>query len=88
MDCYVCQKKLAPGEGFVANVNNQGKALDEGEVGIAVCGEDCKLAFQKSLSSNGKPLYHLSRITGYVQIVDNWNEGKKQEFKDRTRFKV
>ena len=79
---------MKPGQGYIANVNSKGKVLAEGEIGIIVCGEECKEAFQKTLNSNGKPIYHLSRITGYVQIVDNWNEGKKQEFKDRTRFSV
>jgi len=26
---------------------------------------------------------HLSRVTGYIQAVSGWNEGKKQELKDR-----
>jgi ribonucleoside-triphosphate reductase len=28
---------------------------------------------------------HLSRITGYLQSVDGWNAGKRQELVDRTR---
>ena len=28
-----------------------------------------------------------SRITGYYRPVQNWNEGKAQEFKDRTEYK-
>ncbi|MCK4796334.1 MAG: hypothetical protein KAT05_03075, partial [Spirochaetes bacterium] len=31
---------------------------------------------------------HLSRVTGYIQAVGGWNEGKKQELKDRTRYGV
>jgi len=30
----------------------------------------------------------LSRVTGYMQIVSAWNAAKKQEFEDRTRYKV
>jgi anaerobic ribonucleoside-triphosphate reductase len=30
----------------------------------------------------------LSRVTGYVSDVSGWNEGKKQEFKDRQRYKL
>ena len=30
----------------------------------------------------------LSRVTGYLQIVSGWNEAKKQEFKDRTRYEI
>jgi anaerobic ribonucleoside-triphosphate reductase len=29
---------------------------------------------------------HLSRVTGYIQAVDGWNNGKKQELKDRRRY--
>jgi ribonucleoside-triphosphate reductase len=29
---------------------------------------------------------HLSRVTGYIQAVDGWNSGKKQELKDRRRY--
>ncbi|MCL7410199.1 MAG: anaerobic ribonucleoside-triphosphate reductase [Methanosarcinaceae archaeon] len=29
---------------------------------------------------------HLSRVTGYIQAVDGWNAGKKQELKDRMRY--
>jgi len=31
-------------------------------------------------------VHQLSRVTGYLSTVDNWNESKKQEFKDRQRF--
>ena len=29
-----------------------------------------------------------SRVVGYLRPVDNWNEGKREEFKDRKAFKV
>jgi anaerobic ribonucleoside-triphosphate reductase len=31
---------------------------------------------------------HLSRVTGYLQAVEGWNAGKKQELKDRKRVEV
>jgi len=30
----------------------------------------------------------ISRVTGYLQDVGGWNEGKKQELKDRKRYAV
>ena len=30
----------------------------------------------------------LSRVTGYLSGVSNWNEAKKQEFLDRDRYEV
>lgn len=29
-----------------------------------------------------------SRIVGYIRPVDQWNSGKKSEFKDRKTFKI
>jgi ribonucleoside-triphosphate reductase (formate) len=28
----------------------------------------------------------FSRVVGYYRPVQNWNDGKKEEFKDRTVF--
>lgn len=36
----------------------------------------------------GKPAEVYSRITGYYRPVQNWNDGKRQEFFDRTTYKV
>jgi ribonucleoside-triphosphate reductase len=35
-----------------------------------------------------KNLDYISRITGYLQAVSGWNEGKKQELLDRMRYGV
>lgn len=29
-----------------------------------------------------------SRVVGYIRPINQWNEGKKEEFKDRKEFKV
>ena len=34
------------------------------------------------------PCEVYSRIVGYLRPVQNWNEGKKQEFKDRKTFSI
>lgn len=34
------------------------------------------------------PCEVYSRIVGYLRPVQNWNEGKQQEFKDRKTFVV
>ena len=36
----------------------------------------------------GKPTEVYSRITGYYRPVQNWNDGKAQEFKDRKVYDV
>ncbi len=88
MECSVCAKELNEGEGFIATVNKDGKAPSESDIPVLACSEKCRTEFEKTLSRNGKPLYHLSRITGYVQILDNWNDGKKAEFNDRKRHSI
>lgn len=35
---------------------------------------------------SSKNLEYISRITGYLQAVSGWNEGKKQELLDRMRY--
>ena len=34
------------------------------------------------------PCEVYSRIVGYLRPVRNWNDGKRQEFKDRRMFKT
>lgn len=29
-----------------------------------------------------------SRVVGYLRPVEQWNEGKREEFKDRVTFKI
>ncbi|MFT4106420.1 MAG: ribonucleoside triphosphate reductase [Lacrimispora sp.] len=36
----------------------------------------------------GKPAEVYSRITGYYRPVQNWNEGKTQEYKNRTEYSL
>lgn len=36
----------------------------------------------------GKATEVYSRITGYYRPIQNWNDGKKQEFEDRKEYKV
>ncbi len=34
------------------------------------------------------PCEVYSRIVGYLRPVQNWNKGKRQEFKDRQTYRV
>lgn len=87
MNCAVCNKPVAEKEGFLSNVNKQGLAVSDDEP-VVVCGEICRDAFEKGLPMAGKPIMHISRITGYYQVVENWNKGKQQEFFDRKRYSL
>ena len=43
----------------------------------------CKMSDRKN---NIIPCEIFSRIVGYFRPVQNWNEGKKQEFTERNTF--
>ena len=43
---------------------------------------------EKCPSCNSLKVDHISRVTGYAQAVSGWNEAKKQELKDRRRYKI
>ena len=55
----------------------------------SVCREHGYLAGeQKTCPHCGKPTEVYSRITGYYRPVQNWNEGKTQEYKNRKLYDV
>lgn len=55
----------------------------------SVCKEHGYLTGEQSICPKcGKPTEVYSRITGYYRPVQNWNDGKVQEFKDRKVYEV
>lgn len=48
-----------------------------------------KIAELKMLKGNvkGTPCEVFSRVVGYLHPVQNWNDGKKEEYKLRRHFK-
>ena len=55
----------------------------------SVCREHGYLAGEQYTCPHcGKPTEVYSRITGYYRPVQNWNDGKAQEFKDRKVYDV
>lgn len=58
---------------------------------MTVCMDDFHVAsglLDECPNCESENVEHLSRVTGYVQAVSGWNEGKKQELKDRKRYGV
>ncbi len=43
---------------------------------------------QKSKTKKRVPCEVYSRIVGYLRPVQNWNDGKRQEFQERKTFRV
>ncbi|OYT53421.1 MAG: hypothetical protein B6U72_05565 [Candidatus Altiarchaeales archaeon ex4484_2] len=82
--CGICGKGIL-GEYMQASVDEN---LKPTKTGTLVCSEECARKFEEKLAYGGKPMGHWSRITGYYQNIDGWNEGKIQELKDRRRYGV
>jgi ribonucleoside-triphosphate reductase len=58
---------------------------------MTVCMDDFHVAsglLEECPNCESENIEHLSRVTGYIQAVSGWNEGKKQELKDRKRYGV
>lgn len=58
---------------------------------MTVCMNDFHVAggiLEKCPNCSSEDVEHLSRVTGYIQAVDGWNNGKKQELKDRRRYEA
>ena len=55
----------------------------------SVCSEHGYLAGEQFTCPHcGKPAEVYSRITGYYRPVQNWNDGKTQEYKDRKTYDI
>lgn len=42
----------------------------------------------RSFEECGRPMEVYSRVVGYFRPVQNWNEGKKEEFSDRETYVI
>lgn len=87
-NCHICGKKLGLKEGFGSGVDKSCRVPKNKADEIIVCSKNCMKKFESSFAHQGKPIDHYSRVTGYMQKVSGWNEGKKQEFFDRKRYTV
>ena len=55
----------------------------------SVCKEHGYIAGEHDICPTcGKPAEIYSRITGYYRPIKNWNDGKAQEYKNRTVYKI
>jgi len=55
----------------------------------SICSEHGYLAGEQvkcSICNESTELY--SRITGYYRPVNNWNEGKRQEYNERRKYRI
>lgn len=66
-----------------ASLKTNGKACHKTNSTITTC---CVCGKGMCPVCGNHKITQLSRITGYVQAVEGFNEGKKQELKDRKRY--
>ena len=64
--------------GYFAFTRDMTVCTDEGYVATGL--------LDKCPKCGSEHVQHLSRITGYLQSVEGWNRGKRQELKDRKRY--
>ena len=83
--CHDCQKKIEV-EGKEIK-NGVMLAYDNGGEKIMVF--KCSDCYKKSQELiNYQPCEVYSRIVGYLRPVQQWNVGKKQEFKERKEYRL
>ncbi len=82
--CYDCKKKIEIKNNEVQN----GVLLSYNDNGKKLMVFKCNDCYQKNPSlANFRKCEVYSRIVGYLRPVQQWNEGKKREFKERKDFK-
>jgi hypothetical protein len=83
--CHDCGKEVKiNGEAIENGVYLSYENGDE-KINVFKC-NDC---FTKNKAlTNFQPCEVYSRVVGYIRPVQQWHKGKKQEYGDRTEFKV
>ena len=96
--CFTCHLVLSP-----KDVVDKKCPICKEEFLVEMCKADhpCKCATQTTpglqyCSLCGDPICPcgshdvatISRVTGYLQVVEGWNAAKRQELKDRVRYDI
>ena len=85
INCHDCQKQIEINQEEIID----GKKLvydNNGEKKEIFKCQDC---FEKDKSlKNYQPCEVYSRVVGYLRPVQQWNEGKQEEYSDRKEYQV
>lgn len=83
--CHDCGKQLRVEHDIIMDGKMLKYKEDDNEYFIVKC-DNC---FQKSKAlSNFRKCEIYSRVVGYLRPVQQWNPGKKEEFKDRIVYDI
>ncbi|MDO8424856.1 MAG: anaerobic ribonucleoside-triphosphate reductase [bacterium] len=83
--CHDCRKEIKIEGEEIKNGVLLAYGNGQEKINIFKC-QDC-FAESKELK-NYQPCEVYSRIVGYLRPVGQWNEGKKQEFRERKNYDV
>jgi anaerobic ribonucleoside-triphosphate reductase len=85
IQCHDCQKDLEIKDSEI--MGGVGLKYDDGVEKIEAY--KCNSCFEKNPSlANFRNCEVYSRVVGYIRPVQQWNEGKKQEYQERTPYKA
>jgi len=83
--CHDCGKKIQIKEDKIINGKQLFYNLNDEKIAIFKC-NDC---YEKDKSlKNFQSCEVYSRVVGYIRPVQQWNEGKEREYKEREEYKV
>lgn len=84
-ECCSCGKKF---DISLERTAEDSISIDGGVIGVLYGDINCMCLDCKSAGrSFGNNCEIYSRVVGYLRPVSNWNDAKKQEFKQRTPYK-
>ncbi len=84
INCHDCKKEIEVNGDEL--VNGKQLVYRDGEEEIKIC--KCDECFEKDPSlRNYSKCEVYSRIVGYIRPVNQWNQGKQQEYNEREEYK-
>jgi anaerobic ribonucleoside-triphosphate reductase len=85
INCHDCQKQIEINQEEIVN----GKKLVYDNNGEKIEIFKCQDCFEKDETlKNYQPCEVYSRVVGYLRPVQQWNEGKQEEYSDRKEYQV
>jgi hypothetical protein len=83
--CHDCKKEINIKE----DGSLDGKELIYDDNGDKIAILKCSVCFEKNPSlTNFRKCEVYSRIVGYLRPIAQWNQGKKEEYKNRKDYKI
>jgi len=82
--CFDCKQEICTSEDFMPYYRQGGDCEIDGKPAFV----KCVACHKKDPALHYQPCEVYSRVVGYIRPVEQWNRGKKAEWKDRVVYKV